>query len=91
MEMIYKLMVDDKPGVLDRTVGLVRRHAKNISFLLVFNVGGGQSLLIFKLVDGIVDDAISARIIELDDVRSLETVEDDITERVTALVGVEEC
>lgn len=86
MEKVYRLLVEDKPGVLDRIVGLVRRHAKNISFLMVFGtLEEGKSLLTFKLVDGIVDDVISARIREISSVYSLEVVEDTITEQVIRL------
>lgn len=86
MEQVYRLIVDDQPGVLDRIVGLVRRHARNITFLMVFATGEqGKSILTFKLMDGLVDEAISERIREIDSVHSLETVEDTITEKVMAL------
>ena len=86
MEMVYRLIVDDQPGVLDRIVGLVRRHARNITFLMVFGMEeAGRSLLTFKLVDGMVDASLSERILEIESVHSLETVPDDITQRVMAL------
>ena len=81
--MIYRLIVEDKPGVLDRIAGLVRRTGKNISFLLVFEAeGAGKSLLIFKLAGGGMDKQITNRIMELDCVCSLETEEDTITEHI---------
>lgn len=86
MEMVYRLIVEDKPGVLDRIAGLVRRHAKNISFLMVFGMQeAGKSQLTFKLMDGAVDDAISLRILEISSVLSLEVVEDTITGEVMKL------
>lgn len=87
MGKIYRLMVEDQPGVLDRIAGLVRRHAQNISFLLVFESGEkGKSLLIFKLVNGIVDEALSRRITEIESVFSLEVEQDNISENVMKIV-----
>ena len=87
MDMLYRLIVDDTPGVLDRIVGLIRRHAKNISFLMVFTIEEGRSLLVFKLVDGIIDGAISERLMEINCVHDLEVTEDNITEKVIRLGG----
>jgi len=88
--MIYRLIVEDKPGVLDRIAGLVRRNGKNISFLLVFETKEqGKSLLIFKLTGGGVDGQISSRIAGLDCVCSLDTTEDTITNHIKSVAGGE--
>lgn len=81
--MIYRMLVEDKAGVLDRIVGLIRRYSWNITFLLAFETEDqGSSLLIIKLKDGAVDDALTKRLSGLDCVHTIETVEDDITERI---------
>jgi acetolactate synthase small subunit len=89
--MIYRLIVDDKPGVLDRIAGLVRRIGKNISFLLVFEAKEtGKSILIFKLAGGSVDGQLTRRISELDCVSSMDTTEDTITGHIISVAGGEE-
>ena len=84
--MIYRLIVDDKPGVLDRIAGLVRRMGKNISFLLVFEAeDAGKSMLIFKLAGGGLDKQVTSRVSELECVCTLDTVDDTITEHIISV------
>ena len=88
--MIYRLIVEDKPGVLDRIAGLVRRVGKNISFLLAFEAQeAGKSILIFKLAGGGIDSRITNRIAELECVCSLDITEDTITGHIISVAGGE--
>ena len=85
MGKIYKLYVADKLGVLDRIVGIIRRCGWNISVLFAFESEPGKSVLIIKLADGQIDDALTRRLEEIESIYSISIEDDHITQKITQL------
>lgn len=55
MKTILEVQVWDRPGVLDRIVGLIRRRSWNINSLTVGDISPGLSQIIFQLEGRDVD------------------------------------
>ena len=73
MIKVYKMLVDDSPGVLDRIAGLVRRHSMNINYLLVVPAEHeGKSIMTVKIKSKAGDAALEERLHSLECVHSLE-------------------
>lgn len=85
MGKIYKLLVVDKLGVLDRIVGIIRRCGWNISFIIAFENEPGKSMLIIKLDKGQIDDALTKRLQEIESIYSITIEDDHITKKIAEL------
>lgn len=85
MGKIYKLCVVDKLGVLDRIVGIIRRCGWNISFIIAFESEPGKSMLIIRLANGQIDDALTRRLQEIESIYSIAIEDDTITQKIAEL------
>ena len=85
MGKIYKLCVVDKLGVLDRIVGIIRRCGWNISVIFAFENEPGKSMLIIKLNNGQIDDALTKRLEEIESIYSIAIEDDHITQKIAEL------
>ncbi len=85
MGKIYKLCVVDKLGVLDRIVGIIRRCGWNISVLLTFESEPGKSVMIIKLADGKIDDALTRRLEDIESIYSIAIEDDTVTQKIMEL------
>lgn len=63
MSIILKVTVQDRPGVLDRITGLIRRNSWNISEINAGEKGGGSSSINIRLKDEGADLQILGRAI----------------------------
>ncbi|MDL2317635.1 acetolactate synthase small subunit [Eubacteriales bacterium OttesenSCG-928-A19] len=71
MKKILEVLVHDRPGVLDRIVGLIRRRSWNIDSMTVGDTGDGLSQMTFQLEGRDVDLApLGDLLSEMDTVRS---------------------
>lgn len=71
MKTILQLLVADRPGVLDRIVGLIRRRNWNIDSLTVGDIGEGISQLTFLLEGRDMDmQSLGEHLEDMDAIRS---------------------
>lgn len=78
MKKMLQLYVHDRPGVLDRVVGLIRRWGWNIGSLTAGDIGGGLTQIML-LLEGrdIKLDALGESLDEMDAVRAWHALTED--------------
>lgn len=75
---ILQLDVSDRPGVLDRIVGLVRRWGWNIESLTVGSIGGGRTQITMLMEGrGIDTERLMEYLEEMDAVHDFRELTDD--------------
>ena len=73
MPNIIRMRVFDRPGVLDRITGLIRRHGVNIRTITCGNVSDGISEITMSLGGPMNLDFLGGRFSEMNSVREWET------------------
>lgn len=75
MKAVLHLLVTNRPGVLDRIVGLIRRRSWNIDSLTVGDVGDGISQITLRLEGRSLDiEALGGHLEDIDAVRQWRTL-----------------
>ncbi len=72
MANIIRMWVYDRPGVLDRITGLIRRHGVNINTVTSGHVAEGTSQITISLGEPVRLDALGDRFSEMNSVRHWE-------------------